>query len=359
MEEKKTGNNRNSKTKIIPPKKKQPESLSKDEIRSINKKKIKRKRKARKIALLAALFTVVMSVGVVLVLAVFFKINTVTIKGDRVYSDKEIVLKSGIEIGDNLFRVNEEALNENLSKSLPYIQGITLERQLPDTLIVTVKATREVAAFQYGSGFILVNDDGKVLDRDASMLRDNVAVVNGAVLKGAPEGERIVIGDGDATDNFVALLKGITESGITPVTEITITKDGQYELKYDDRITVKLGGVENITTKLKRAVAALEKENEINMYAVGVLDLRTEPYAYFDAGEDVPATKPVSTTNKNAGGESDSADTPVNNNSDENADTDVEETKKNNDEPVNDTGAGDSEGADEDAEQQNDNAEEE
>ena len=188
MEEKRNRNNNRSKTKIIPPKKKQTESLSKDEIRSINKKKIKRKRKAKKVALLTALFTIVMSVGIVLVLTIFFKIHTVTIKGDRVYSDKEIILNSGIETGENLFKINEEKLNERLSKTLPYIQSVTLERQLPDTLIVTVKATREVAAFQYGAGFILVNAEGKVLDRDASMLRDNVAVVNGAVLKGAPEG---------------------------------------------------------------------------------------------------------------------------------------------------------------------------
>ena len=332
MEEKNTRKTKSSKTKIIPPKKKQLESLSKDEIRSINKKKIKRKRKARKIALLAALFTVVMSVGVVLVLAIFFKINTVTIKGDRVYSDKEIILKSGIETGENLFKINEEMLNENLSKSLPYIKSVTLERQLPDTLIVTVKATREVAAFQYGAGFILVDAEGKVLDRDASMLRDNVAVVNGAVLKGAPEGERIIIGSEEDTTNFVALLKGIVESGITPVTEITITKDGQYELKYDDRITVKLGSVENITTKLKRAVAALDKEYEINMYAEGVLDLRTEPYAYFNAGKETVVTKPVPTTDKNGEAASEADNTPV---EDAAADTDTAtEEENNNDESV-------------------------
>lgn len=327
MEEKKNPKNKRSKTKIIPPKKKQPEGLSKDEIRSINKKKIKRKRKAKKIALLAALFTIVMSVSVVLVLVVFFKINTVTVKGDRVYSDEEIILKSGIETGENLFKINEEILNEKLTKALPYIESVKLDRDLPDTLIVTVKATREVAAFQYGTGFILVNADGKVLDRDATMLRDNVAVVNGAALKGAVEGERVVIGSEQDTENFVALLKGISESGITPITEITVTKDGQYELKYDDRITVKLGSIENVTVKLKRAVAALEKENEINMYAVGVLDLKTEPYAYFNAGKDVPVTKPVPSTDTNATTEAVTDETPADNNAD--ADNSVSNTDGN------------------------------
>ena len=33
-------------------------------------------------------------------------------------------------------------------------------------------------------------------------------------------------------------------------------------------------------------VAALEKENEINAYSEGTLDLKTEPYVYFKSGSD-------------------------------------------------------------------------
>ena len=33
-------------------------------------------------------------------------------------------------------------------------------------------------------------------------------------------------------------------------------------------------------------MAAIEKENEINSYSEGVLDLKTEPYAYFSPGEE-------------------------------------------------------------------------
>lgn len=329
MEKKITKKVKRSKTKITPPKKKTSESLSRDEVRSINKKKVKRRRKAKRVAFLIALATIIMSVGVVLVLSVFFKINTISIKGDRVYSDQQIIAKSGVEIGDNLFRVNEEKLGESLSKSLPYIHTITLERQLPDTLVITVKATREVAAFQFGTGFILVNADGKVLDRNAAMLRDNVAVVTGAALKGAPEGERIIVGSEQETDDFVALLKSIAGSGIKNVTEINLTDTGEYELKYDGRITVKLGSIENIDIKLKRAVAALEKEDEINIYSEGVLDLKTEPYVYFDPGEDEEkkpdTTAPV--TDENGEPVQESTETEENGASNDNQD----ETQKSDD----------------------------
>ena len=233
-----------------------------------------------------ALAVAVISVGIVLVLSVFFKISTVTVKGDKVYSNKEVILKSGIETGDNLFRVNEEELNEKLAKELPYIDKVTLERQLPDTVIITVTATREVAALQAGAGFVLVDHTGKVLDKDASMLRESVAVVTGVPPQNIVEGERIALGKEDITNDFITLLNGIKESKINLLTEINITKTGEYELRYDDRITIKLGTVDNIAVKLQRAMAAIEKENEINSYSEGVLDLRTEPYAYFSPGEE-------------------------------------------------------------------------
>ena len=33
-------------------------------------------------------------------------------------------------------------------------------------------------------------------------------------------------------------------------------------------------------------MAALEKENEINAYSEGTLDLKTEPYVYFKSGSE-------------------------------------------------------------------------
>lgn len=292
MEQRNKRGSKRSETKIIPPKKKRYENLSRDEVRSINKKRIKRRRKAKRMALLAILTLAIFSVGAVLVLSLFFKIGTVTVKGDKVYADKEVVTQSGIETGDNLIRVNEEKINETLTKALPYIGEVTIEKDLPDTVIITVTATREVVAFQWQSGFVLVDADGKVLDRDASMLRDNVAVVNGVKLKNVVEGEIIELNNAETTEKFIALLANIKDSGIDLITEINLVESGEYELRYDDRITIKLGSGDNAEKKLKLAVAALKQENEINPYAEGVLDLRTPPNAYFKSGEET-TTEPV------------------------------------------------------------------
>lgn len=273
------------KTVLVPPKNKN-NHLSRDEVRSINKKKMSRRRKLKKNLLSVLLAVVVMCVGLVLVFSLFFKINTITISGDKVYSDKMVADKSGIEMGENLFKVNGEKLTEKLSKDLPYIKGVTVERKLPDTIIINVEAAKEVAAITTKKGFVLLDETGKVLDKNASILKENVAVVNNVKLKEYIEGEKVILTDEKKTETLIKLFEAIKNADMQLLTEIDLKNVNDIKIKYDDRITFAVGSLTNIETKLARGVAALEKENEINAYSEGTLDLKTEPYVYFKSGSE-------------------------------------------------------------------------
>lgn len=274
------------KTVIKPPENNRNAQLSRDEVRSINKKKMSRKRKMKKHLISIVLALIVMCVGLVLVFSLFFKINTITISGDKVYSDKTVTKKSGIVIGENLFKVNEEKLSEKLSKDLPYIKSVTVERKLPDTVIINVEAAKEIAAVTTKKGFVLLDETGKVLDKDASILKENVAVINNIKLKEYIEGEKVVLTDEKKTEALLKLFEAIKNADMPLLTEIDLKNINDIKIKYDDRITFAVGSLTNIETKLARGMAALEKENEINAYSEGTLDLKTEPYVYFKSGSD-------------------------------------------------------------------------
>ena len=280
------------KTVLKPPKKNNKNShLSRDEVRSINKKKMSRKRKLKKHILTILLAVVVMCVGLVLVFSLFFKINNITISGDKVYSDKMVIEKSEIEIGENLFKISEEKLTEKLSKGLPYIKSVTIERKLPDTMIINVTAAKEVAAITTEKGFVLLDETGKVLDKNASILKENVAVINNIKLKEYIEGETVVLTDKKKTETLIKLFEAIKNAEMQLLTEIDLKNINDIKIKYDDRITFAVGSLTNIDTKLARGVAALEKENEINAYSEGTLDLKTEPYVYFKSGSEENTNK--------------------------------------------------------------------
>ena len=277
-----------SKKKVVfkTPADKNHTNLSRDEVRSIKKKKKNKMRKLRMRIFTFLLALVVICVGVILVFSVFFKINNVTISGDKVYSEKMIEDKSGIEIGSNLFIVSEEKLSEKLSKELPYIKSVTVERKLPDTIIINVTAAKEVAAITTENGFVLLDETGKVLDKNASILKENVAVLNNVKLKECVEGAQVVFTNENKNEVFVKLFEAIKNVDMQLLTEVDLKDVNNVKIRYDDRITFEVGNLTNIETKLARGLAALEKENEINAYAEGTLDLKTEPYVYFKSGSE-------------------------------------------------------------------------
>jgi cell division septal protein FtsQ len=223
---------------------------------------------------------------------VFFKINTINITGEKFYSNQQIAECAEIEIGDNLFSVNEKKLNEVLAEKLPYIKNVKVTRKLPDTLNIQVSLTREVAALINGDGYLLVDASGKVLDSNASMLRENVAVVSGVKVKKAQEGRLVELNNNGVTQDFITIVSTLEESDFAGITVISLSPKSEFRLVYEDRITIKLGAMENLAVKLQRAKVAIDKENQTGLKTKGVLDLSTEPDVYFRPGDDVELTIP-------------------------------------------------------------------
>ena len=303
MEDKRRTAKKKSKTVIKPPKpKKSQQGLSRDEVRSINKKKMLRRRKIKKAVLSFVLAVAVLCVGIVLVFSLFFKTNIVTIKGDTIYKPEKIVEKSGITAGDNLFRINEEEISELLSKQLPYIKSATIKRELPDTIVIEIESTKGVACIENNKTYIILDSSGKVLEKGVSELKESLPVIKNVTAKTVEEGSIIELTNKKRNDTLPQILSAIEKAELDTLTEIDLKNVNDIKIKYDNRIILKIGNLTNIEKKLARGKKAIENENEINAYAEGTLDLKTDPYAFFKAGIEettVPATTEKAQKDKN------------------------------------------------------------
>lgn len=293
MEEKRRTTKKRSKTVIKPPKpKKRQQGLSRDEVRSINKKKMHRRRKLKKAILSFVLAVTVLSVGIVLVFSLFFKISTVTIVGKSVYKPEKIVEVSGITVGDNLFRVDEGELSEALSTRLPYIKGATIKRKLPDTLVIEIESTKGIACVENNKSYIILDSQGKVLEKTAE-LKESLPVIKNVSVKAADEGSVIELKNAKRNEALPQLLSAIEAAELDSLTELDLKNVNDIKIKYDNRIVLKIGNLTNLEKKLARGKKAIENENEINAYAEGSLDLKTDPYAFFKAGAEETTTIPT------------------------------------------------------------------
>lgn len=268
------------------------QQLSRDEVRSRKKKRLKRKRAIRKAIFSFVLLLVVGIIGLALAVTVFFKIDTIKAKGSKAYPQKIILQNCGVETGDSLLLSSEEQIAETLMSSLPFVGSVTIERKLPSTLIINITDTYTAAAISNKGSFILINENGKVLDSDANILSEGIPVVKGVETESFKESETITFKTKENGDILIELLKAVTKAGVTDLTEIDVTDTSDIFMIYNDRIKILVGSSLNLETKILRAAAAIERENEINQYEIGILDLRTEPKVYFKA-EDYKKKNPT------------------------------------------------------------------
>ena len=273
------------------------QQLSRDEVRSRKKKALKRKRAIRKAILSLFMLFIVVIVGFVLAVTVFFKIDTIKAKGSGVYPQKIIIENSGVAVGDSLLLVNESSLSKTLLSNLPFIGSVTIERDLPSTLIINVTDTVTAAAISNNQGsYIFINDEGKVLKADSNVVTEGIPVVAGVEVESYKVGEIITFKKKETGDILIQLLQASSKAGIIGLTEIDLTDVSAITMKYDNRIKILVGPAVKLETKILRAASAIDRENEINQYETGVLDLRTDPKVFFKAGLEETTTEKNSTS---------------------------------------------------------------
>lgn len=257
-----------------------------------NKKNRRKKLIFRSVA--GALFLVV---GVVVSLSLFFNINKIVVSGDAVYSHETVVKASGVSEGDNLIFLSKSKLNEKLSSELAYIGSVTVKRRLPSTLELVVKKTDAKLGVAMNGYFTLLDENGKVLEKDLETVGENIILANLGEIESAELGKVIVLKENRALTKLNAVLDECKKVGINDISLMDLSDIYNIKLVYQGRITLELGETdsENLNSKLALGKAALDKQNEENNLYRGTINLTVDGKGYWS--EEVSTTEPVTEEN--------------------------------------------------------------
>ena len=94
--------------------------------------------RARRRAFSGPLMFVVVVVAAIFVMSVFFRVEVIEVVGNHHYTAEEIIRAVDIEEGDNLFFFDRFAAVGRAFSKLPYIESVTIERSLPNKVVITV-----------------------------------------------------------------------------------------------------------------------------------------------------------------------------------------------------------------------------
>ena len=277
-----------------------------------------RRMRLRKRALqIGSALVLLLIVLLILSRTVLFKIQNIEITNpaDADYTESQIVTVSGIVYGtQNLFSCDLDKVAKNIEQRLPYIGKAEVERDFPKSLRVTVTPTHAAAAIAYGTGYLLIDADGKMLE-SVETAPDDIPVLRcktefelnlGQYIGVSPNGKK-ADNQTKAASQMIALYKKVNDATqaaqIGDITLIDIRDVRAITLMYQNRLTLHLGTQDSLEQKLKTAAKTIAAESDASRTRTGAIDLTNIPYAFsrdtYETadGEDVTdVSEPESTT---------------------------------------------------------------
>ena len=237
--------------------------------------------RARRRAFSGPLMFVVVVVAAIFVMSVLFRVEDIQVEGNSHYTDEEIIRAIVIEEGDNLFFFDRFAAVGRAFSKLPYIESVTIERSLPNKVVITVEETTALAYLQLGEEKWTLDHNCKVLGKAAEGEEESLLPVVGMRPGTLMIGEIMETEDGDpaAVEYLAEVLDQIEARGLTEqVTRIDFTNPESPEFDFGGRFTVVLGKRENVEHKFGMFVTVLGMLKEGD---VGVIDVSDGTKAHF------------------------------------------------------------------------------
>ena len=211
---------------------------------------------------------------------VFFRVNEITVQGNSRYSAEEIIAASGVNIGDNLFLINNPQTVRAITRALPYVEKVTPVKSLPDTLEIHVTESRACAWLEGAEGYWLINPSGKVVEltRDEAKIQglprvvglETVTAVVGAPLTAALE-EQLQL---EGLKSLLTALKarGMVD-GVKVFVDLSSVNDIYFDYGDDLTVVVPVSGDGDFDRRVASLKGTLDTCARDGQPAVGTLDL--------------------------------------------------------------------------------------
>lgn len=226
------------------------------------------------------LSTLIIFAAILIGCVVFFRVNTMVVEGNSRYSSEEIIIASGVEQGDNLFMLNKGQMVSQILTRLPYVDDLSIDRKLPDTLIFHVTESTAIAWIESRGSCWLLDHRCKILEAGDSSLAEGLPRVIGLTPLDATVGNRLTVApeEQNKVERLREFLAAIANRQMTGslTSFIDLSSENEIRFGYGENLTVIFplnGDFDQETYELKRA---LESMDERGIPRTGTLDQNYE-----------------------------------------------------------------------------------
>ena len=235
----------------------------------VNSRRAARQKKARrrrlKIAFIMFLIIALITLAI-MCFTVFFPIKRINVSGSKIYSKSQIIKASKLTTDDNLFVVSEEDIEQNIRKSLPYVDDVKLKRVLPDAVILTITDAKEYAYYQSGEEYFILSENGYILKQQTEIPENVFEIVTSGI-----DGEvsELATYKNTAEEELVnTLIQTLSQKEIN-IDKIDVSNILEISLEVEGKFTVTLGNTDYVQEKIAHLSGMIEsigdRQGHINL----------------------------------------------------------------------------------------------
>lgn len=205
----------------------------------------------------------------------FFRLKSMEIRGNARYTVEEITSVCNVNSRTNLLFLNTSAIKDRILEAFPYIQNVSVQRNLPDKITVTVE--EDAAAWYskiWGDWFVL-SGELKVMEKidGPEQLGSGVSGlkwVKFPEVDYAVAGEKIVFSRETAFDYTVSFLNELKKMSIFGDIEYIDCSDRYHMALYmnEGRYRLVIGDSSNLESKLRLIQRIIETDSEISVTSI-------------------------------------------------------------------------------------------
>ena len=249
----------------------QKKQQAQDRRKRINRVRRKRRRKRNRALYYILALIVIVAAGAILSTTVFFQIETITVEGTQRYTAQQIAQYGGVQIGDNLFRINLDQIEEQAVEGCTTLDSIQVRRSLPNTLVFICQEAEAKYGILGGDQIYILSSAGRIID-----ITQRLDSYPDLVLLSGPDVTGLNIGDfleQDSLNSLTSALNAASAAGIDGIRGAAM--DGvEVSLNYQDRVTIRLGNVLDLDYKFSLVSEVLF--TRVGSSEAGVLDASVE-----------------------------------------------------------------------------------
>ena len=247
-----------------------------------NKKHYEAKKKKPNKLVITIITTIVLLIIITIfaLMAPIFNITSIEVQGNNKINKEEIISLSNLKKGDNIFRFNNSIISN--IKENTYIETVEIKRNLPGTVIISVKERTVKYQINIINGYTYIDKNGYILEQSST--KSDVPVIAG--LKST---ENVLLNEKRLQDEDLETLNDVSKildaaktiGKDNIITEINVENKHDYILYLEsENKRIHIGDTSNLTNKMLYVQKILEGEQGKSgtAYVNGDISAGFKPY---------------------------------------------------------------------------------